>query len=362
MDENTLEDLERRARYGDAEAARAFLDIVRRLAATGSVDAKRVLGQVLLTRPPYGIDEGVAATFDAARGGDGEAAHLAALLTAAGIGVAQDWPAALDLLQLSAERGWKLAEAELVALTSDRELADRAALDPRPEIWRALREHINMFEWLAPAAQKIHSKSPRITTIDGFISPPFCDWLVKRAQPLMARAETLDKAHGGQRTEAIRTGSAMNFNCVRSDMPLLILRARMAAATGLTTAGMEPSAVLHYTAGQQYRPHFDFLDPRLPFYAEEVAARGQRVLTFLMYLNDSYDGGETEFPALDWRLKGRKGDALVFWNVERDGAIDAKTLHAGLPLRAGEKFLFSQWVRDKPGALFGPVLPALKPN
>ncbi len=359
MDADTLEDLERRARHGDAAAAKDFLVILRRLAASGSIDAKRVLGQVLLTRPPYGIVEGAAAIFDAARGGDAEAAHLAAILAASGIGTQQNWPVALDFLQLSAERGWALAQATLVALTSDADLASRASEGVQVSgLWKRLCDAVVMGEWLMPAAPVSVFDAPRIKKIPGFLSPPMCEWLIKRSAPLMSRAETIDKAGGVQRVEEIRTGSAMNFNIVRSDVLLVILRARMAAATGLTMSGMEASAVLHYAIGQQYLPHYDFLDPAFPGYRADVATRGPRVATFLIALNDSYEGGETDFPELGWRFKGRTGDALLFWNVDAKGAIDPKTLHAGLPPASGEKFLFSQWVRDRPGALFGPVMPA----
>ena len=70
--------------------------------------------------------------------------------------------------------------------------------------------------------------------------------------------------------------------------------------------------------------------------------------TFLIYLNDDYEGGETDFPMLSWRYRGRKGDALVFWNVSPQGHVERKLLHAGLPPTSGEKWLLSQWVRDRP--------------
>jgi len=75
---------------------------------------------------------------------------------------------------------------------------------------------------------------------------------------------------------------------------------------------------------------------------------GQRVATFLVYLNDGYEGGETSFPRLDYRFKGATGDALVFANVEPNGAPDPRTMHAGTPTTRGEKWLLSQWIRDRP--------------
>jgi hypothetical protein len=48
---------------------------------------------------------------------------------------------------------------------------------------------------------------------------------------------------------------------------------------------------------------------------------------------------------LNWRYKGRKGDALLFWNLNTAGEPDRDTMHAGLPTTSGEKWIFSQWLR-----------------
>jgi hypothetical protein len=89
----------------------------------------------------------------------------------------------------------------------------------------------------------------------------------------------------------------------------------------------------------------DFLDPSEPGYLQDLRENGQRAATFLLYLNDDYEGGETEFPNLSWRYKGRKGDALLFWNVNASGAPDPRMLHAGRPPASGEKWIWSQWLR-----------------
>ena len=128
-----------------------------------------------------------------------------------------------------------------------------------------------------------------------------------------------------------------------------MLRARIARLTRLPILGFEDSQVLHYAPGEEFKPHFDFLDTRESGHAAAVAAGGQRVLTFLIYLNEGFDGGETAFPQLGWRYKGRTGDALLFFNATPDGAPDRRTLHAGVPTASGEKYLFSQWVRFRVG-------------
>ena len=68
--------------------------------------------------------------------------------------------------------------------------------------------------------------------------------------------------------------------------------------------------------------------------------RGQRAATLLVYLNDDYEGGETDFPRINFRFKGGLGDALIFSNIDPAGAPDYDTVHAGLPPTTGEKWLF----------------------
>jgi hypothetical protein len=187
--------------------------------------------------------------------------------------------------------------------------------------------------------------------MDGFVSPGVCDWIIERARTRLERARIYDTADGHARVSATRTNTETDFNIVESDVVLLLVRARIAAATGLPTTVMELTKVLHYDVGEQFELHYDYIDPALPGLAEEVAARGQRLATFLIYLNDDFEGGETEFPRVGLKHRGPAGSALYFANVDPRNQPDPLTLHAGLAPSRGEKWLLSQWIRDRsPGA------------
>ena len=75
--------------------------------------------------------------------------------------------------------------------------------------------------------------------------------------------------------------------------------------------------------------------------------RGDRLATFLMWLNDDYEGGELEFVKVGFSYKGRAGDGLFFASM-REGKPDSKSLHAANPVTRGEKFILSQWIHDRP--------------
>jgi hypothetical protein len=145
-----------------------------------------------------------------------------------------------------------------------------------------------------------------------------------------------------------RTNTGTGFGPADADLVMQAIHARIAGAIDLPLEQQEATNVLHYEPGQEFLPHFDSLDPAVPHFAGDLAKNGQRLLTVLVYLNDDFDGGETAFPRLDWRFKGAKGDALVFWNVGPEGLPEPGALHAGLAPTRGEKWVLSKWVRDRP--------------
>jgi hypothetical protein len=80
---------------------------------------------------------------------------------------------------------------------------------------------------------------------------------------------------------------------------------------------------------------------------------GQRMVTFLVYLNDDYDGGQTEFPRLKVSHSGKAGDGFYFVNALPDGTADTRTLHAGrTPLTGRESgssrssYATARWCRE----------------
>ena len=323
---------------------------LRRAAEAGNIAAKAALGYRLLAYPPYAVEEGTLWTVSAANDGSGEAAHLVAVLTATGLGVPQSWPTALIYLQRSAEFGYEFARRELAALSGDAALAEAARSGAHaPDSWRRLRESVDVAAWLKVPLPRVVNTAPRIAVMEGFASAAICDWLIERARPMLKPAAIYDLASGEKRPDPKRTNTDAHFTIPDSDLILLFVRARIAAVTGLPTGAMEATAALHYDVGQIFAHHYDYLDPALPGSTEELTAGGQRLVTFLLYMNESFDAAETDFPHIPWQYRGAKGDAMFFWNVDTNGQPDPLTMHAGLPPTRGEKWLLSQWIRARVG-------------
>jgi hypothetical protein len=367
MGESETKELEIRAIGGDLAAQLQIADLLlhqgqnergrdwlRRAAMAGATEAKLALAKQLLSREPYDVRDGIKWARAAAMEGNGEAEHLLAIVTAEGLGVRQDFAAAFDHLERSAERGYPLARSELAALAGDWSPPDAADWTRSKRDWKVLRRSIDIAAWIRPGpAHLVSAAAPRIGVAERFASPDICRWLIERARPSLVRAQTIDPETGkGAHQDAIRNNSSAMFEVAGMDMILVMLRARISRLTQLPISGFEDGQVLRYLPGQEYKPHFDFLDAAHAGYAAATASGGgQRVATFLTYLNEGYEGGETVFPSIDWRYKGRAGDALFFYNASPDGAPDRRTLHAGSPPTSGEKWLLSQWIRFRlPGA------------
>jgi len=323
---------------------------LRRAAEKGDIAAQTALGKRLLSGEgvPASPQEGASFIASAAQRGNGEAAALAAVLIGLGARTLADWSKALEYVQQAAESGWVPAQQQLRVLSDDVGLAEEAG---RPsmllDIWGRLRRGIDLPSWWKLPGMREDSTAPKIGVYDSFLNRRHCEWLIARARPRLERSRVYAR-DGRAEVADTRTNSAFEFDLLSLDTVLLLVRARIAQAAGFAPHALENTNILHYAVGQEFARHFDFLDPELPGHAEEIAAKGQRVATFLVYLNEDYTGAETEFPLLERRFRCRTGGALLFFNVELSGAPDRRTLHAGLPPRAGEKWLLSQWIRGRP--------------
>jgi hypothetical protein len=297
--------------------------------------------------------EGARLIEQACAGGSAEAAAAMAAFAAMGAGRPQNWEQAFDYLLMAAERGSGAARRQLALLGRDPQLAAEAERPERHagDLWKRLRAKVDVAALTAAPERRPISETPRVRVIERFATAAECDWAVAVAKDRLSRAAILDPGSGEKKSHPDRTNSAMGFEAVDMDVVIQVLRARIAAVSNLPVPVFEPAQIMHYSVGQEFRPHFDYMDPQTPGGRQELGRFGQRIATFLLYLNEDFEGGETEFPRAGIRYRGRKGDALLFGNVDGAGRPDPLTLHAGRPPTRGEKWILSQWIRDRsPGA------------
>jgi len=309
-------------------------------AAMGALGARMLIGQ----DAPLAPEEGAARLSEAAERGDPTALTLMATLAGAGFLMPRDWNASLGYLARAAGAGSASARAQLRILAG-------AADAPPPDgadVWARLAGQIDVATWMTPPPRKNLCEAPRVRMVDGFAPAAVCDWLVGRASGRMRPAMMYD---GATKTEAVdphRTCSDYQFDVLNTDVVLLLVRERIAALTKLPTVAMEPPRIFHYALGEQIKPHYDRCNDAVTGYGKEGVYLGDRIVTFLLYLNDGFVGGDLDFPKAGFRCKGAKGDAVYFAHVDGAGKPDPLSLHAGLAITAGEKWVLSQWIHDRP--------------
>jgi prolyl 4-hydroxylase len=340
-----------RAEQCDASGAHdEAVDALARAAKSGDVEALTRLGKRLIVgnAAPLLPVEGAGLLVEATQRGGAEAAMRLAVLAAAGVYVEPGLNHALRLTAIAAQRGWRAAQSQLLVLTPDLALAAAAERVPlAPTYWKQLADSIDLEHWTAPPEGRTVHGAPLIRAFESLVPERACRWLIDSSRSRLRRSLVYDAVGGQEYASDTRTNSWAQFDLIGSELIHLLVQVRMQVACGLPLGNMEATAILHYATGQESKNHFDFVSPGIPNYADEVAKNGQRTLTFLVYLNDDYDGGETDFPELAIKHKGRRGQGLFFVNTLDNHEPDPRTLHAGRPPTQGEKWIVSQFIRSR---------------
>jgi len=133
----------------------------------------------------------------------------------------------------------------------------------------------------------------------------------------------------------------------QTDPILLAISERIAQRTQTNITDQESYQVVKYDKDGFYKPHFDACDLKRSNDCERMnRGKGPRYITFLMYLNDDFEGGGTFFPELNQTVKPETGKAVIFYNVDVDGYVLPKSRHGGLEVD-GEKWIANKWIHRK---------------
>ena len=185
---------------------------------------------------------------------------------------------------------------------------------------------------------------PRIVVFSNLLSDEECDAIIAAARPRMARSLTVATQSGGEEINDDRTSHGMFFQRGETDA-VQRLEERIARLVRWPLENGEGLQVLHYGPGAEYKPHHDYFAPHEPGTATIVKRGGQRVATLVIYLNEPECGGGTVFPEVPLQVVPRRGNA-VFFSYERPDP-STRTLHGGAPVRVGEKWIATKWLRER---------------
>src|SRR3954468_10069014 len=186
--------------------------------------------------------------------------------------------------------------------------------------------------------------NPRIVVFGDLLSYEECDQLIELAKPRLARSLTIETKTGGEEVNADRTSNGMFFQRGETELVRRIEQ-RIARLVNWPEENGEGLQILQYGPGAEYKPHYDYFDPREPGTPTILRRGGQRVGTIVMYLAEPAKGGGTVFPDVHLEVAPKRGNA-VFFSYERPHP-STRTLHGGSPVLQGEKWIATKWLRER---------------
>ena len=205
-------------------------------------------------------------------------------------------------------------------------------LTPEPIVARILSQ---------AGVQKVPSPKLDLFIARGFIGPVLCDALIDRIDAVR-RPSTIADPNGDSAFRTSETGD------LTADDPVVqAVEARLAAFTGLDPAHGEPLQGQRYAVGQEFKGHTDYFEPQGADFERYCSVAGNRTWTVMVYLNAPEAGGATRFKAVDKIIQPETGK-LVAWNNRRpDGSLNPATLHQGMKVREGVKYVITKWYRER---------------
>lgn len=205
---------------------------------------------------------------------------------------------------------------------------------------------------LATQPRPLHYRShaPRVATTEGFATREECAHLITRVRPELEQPGSYRGGGHAYADLALFDGTGSPLGPMRANAVVRLLEQRITDMTQHDIEALEPCSVIRYQDGHEYRPHVDFFtEEQMSHNASEYADHGgQRLATFLLYLQAPDAGGETVYQAPGLVIRGEPGLGVLHYNVLPDGKPDQQSVHIGRPVRRGEKWLWRCALRERP--------------
>jgi prolyl 4-hydroxylase len=193
-----------------------------------------------------------------------------------------------------------------------------------------------------PGVLKVPAQDLDLFVYRGFLAPSDCAALIQRIdahrQPSKILADHPDPE--------FRTSETCNLD---PDDPLTRrVEARIGTLMGIDPAHGETIQGQRYAPGQQFKPHHDFFHTSEPYWPQQERIGGQRTWTAMIFLNAPEAGGHTNFPKAKVKIAPKAGNLLAWNNLDACGEPNDNSLHQGMPVEAGTKYIITKWYRERP--------------
>ncbi|MEJ7926633.1 2OG-Fe(II) oxygenase [Sphingobium sp. AN641] len=198
--------------------------------------------------------------------------------------------------------------------------------------------------WISgqPGVQRVPSREIALFIRRAFLDPDECAGLIARIET-DRRPSTIADANGDG---AFRTSETCDLDM--ADPFVMAIDRKLAAFAGIDPAHGEPIQGQRYAAGQEFKPHTDFFDPKGVDFAKYCSVAGNRTWTLMVYLDEPAAGGATRFPRIGKTVQPETGKLLAWNNRLSPGVYNPASLHHGMKVRGGVKHVITKWYRERP--------------
>ena len=193
-----------------------------------------------------------------------------------------------------------------------------------------------------PAAQRVPSPKLDLFVVRDFLDEAACAEIIERIDA-QRRPSTIADDRG---IADFRTSETCDLD--PDDPVIAALDRSICGLLGLPPELGEPIQGQRYEEGQEFRAHTDTFNPGGYDFHVHTLQGGQRTWTAMIYLNAPEDGGATRFKAIGKTIRPEPGKLLAWNNLGADGQPNAATLHQGMKVRRGVKYIVTKWFRERP--------------
>ena len=190
--------------------------------------------------------------------------------------------------------------------------------------------------------QRVPTSKLEMFILRNFLDKVECDALVERIEA-RRRPSTLANFNGD---DDFRTSETCDLD--HDDPVVAALNAKFVEVSGIDPAYGETMQGQRYEVGQEFKAHTDCFEPNSADWDKYCSVAGQRTWTFMIYLNTVPAGGATRFKALDKIVKPERGKLLAWNNRHADGSVNMASMHHGMKVRKGIKYVITRWYRERP--------------
>lgn len=193
-----------------------------------------------------------------------------------------------------------------------------------------------------PKVFKIPSHQLDIFIARDFLTAAECKALVRLIDEKRVPSQLLAPASDPE----FRTSESCNLS--PADRIVIQVETQLSALTGIAPAHGETIQGQRYAVGQQFKPHHDYFHESEPYWPEMERCGGQRTWTAMVFLNEPGEGGQTQFPRVGIKVAPRTGNLLLWNNLDPSGLVNPFSLHQGMPVLDGVKYIITKWHRERP--------------